>query len=89
MMVDLREALRQLRKAPGFTATAVIALALGDRSNDGYLYAYAHAVGSCQARGRHIAALLGRFVGLGNPGFARSRRGANGGNADRVIQDQV
>src|SRR5882757_6937813 len=29
MMLNLREALRQIRKAPGFTTTAVITLALG------------------------------------------------------------
>ena len=38
MLANLREALRQLRKAPGVTTTAVITLRTGNRSHNRHLY---------------------------------------------------
>ena len=41
MLADLRDAVRQLRKAPGFTSNSFNHTGAGDRSDDGDLYASA------------------------------------------------
>ncbi len=60
MLDDLRDALRQLRKAPGFTTTAVTHAGAGDWSNDRDLYPGAQSDAEIAASGETKRAVQDR-----------------------------